>query len=591
VRLVWTAAPGWTVISAAIAIGQGLLPLVGLFLLNHIVNAIRFGITASDKGAAFRHVAFLIVLAGVVGLVTAALKSLGTLTSQAMGLVVTDHVSDVVHSKSIAVDLEYYENSRYYDVLHRAQQEAPTRPTAIVNDLTGLIQSIISLAGMATLLLSLNWIIGVILLVVALPGALVRLRFSAQLYQWQRRRTMADRQSYYFHYLLTDGTKAKELRLFGLGDLLRGWFRELRKVLRHERLVITLKRSLADLASGIAAVLAVFGTFAYIAWRTIKGALNLGQMTMYYAALQLALTSLQSLLAGLASLYEDNLFLTYFYEFIALEPHLESPPQPKPVPRPMHEGVVFHDVTFQYPDTARTALDKVSLHIKPGEVAALVGPNGSGKTTLVKLLCRLYDPHEGAITVDGIDLREFDPIALRKSMSVIFQDYSQYQLSVRQNIWMGNIDLDPQEAAVEKAARDAGADEVIQGLRHGYETMLGKWFAEGEELSIGEWQKVALARAFVRDAEILVFDEPTSALDPNAEWKAFEHIRELANGRAVILISHRFSTVRMADRIHILENGRIVESGSHDELMELDGRYARMYEVQARAYRLDPELG
>ena len=302
------------------------------------MNAIRFGIAASDKGAAFRHVAFLIVLAGVVGLVTAALKSLSTLTSQAMGQVVTDHVSDVVHSKSIAVDLEYYENSRYYDVLHRAQQEAPTRPMSIVNDLTGLIQSVISLAGMASLLLSLNWIIGVILLVVALPGALVRLRFSAQLYQWQRRRTMADRQSYYFHYLLTDGTKAKELRLFGLGELLRGWFRELRKVLRHERLHITLKRSLADLASGVAAVLAVFGTFAYIAWRTIKGALNLGQMMMYYAALQMALTSLQSLLPGLASLYEDNLFLTYFYEFMALEPHLQSPPDPKPVPRPMRRG-------------------------------------------------------------------------------------------------------------------------------------------------------------------------------------------------------------------------------------------------------------
>jgi ATP-binding cassette subfamily B protein len=590
VRLVWSAAPGWTVVSAVMAIGQGLLPLLGLLLLKFIVNDVMKGITAPDKGASFRHILLLIIFAGVVGLVSAALKSLGTLTSQAMGQVVADYVSDIVHSKSIAVDLEYYENSRYYDVLHRAQQEAPTRPMSIVNDLTGLAQSVISLVGMASLLLTLNWIIGVIVIFVVLPGAVVRLRFSAQLYQWQRRRTMADRQSYYFHYLLTDGTKAKELRLFGLGELLRGWYRELRKVLRRERLTITLKRSLADLASGVGAVLAVFGTFLYIAWRTINGVLNVGQMMMYYGALQTALSSMQSLLGGLASLYEDNLFLTYFYEFMTLEPHLQSPPDPKPIPRPMREGVVFKEVTFQYPETARTALDKVSLEIKPGEVAALVGPNGSGKTTLVKLLCRLYDPHEGTITVDGIDIREFDPILLRKSMSVIFQDYSQYQLSARQNIWVGNIDLDQQGAAIEEAARDAGADEVIQGLRRGYDTMLGKWFAEGEELSIGEWQKVALARAFVRDAEILVFDEPTSALDPTSEWKAFEHIRALAKGRAVILISHRFSTVRMADRIHILEHGRIAESGSHDELMELDGRYARMYELQARAYRLDSEL-
>ena len=275
-RLVWSAAPGWTIISALLAVGQGLLPLLGLWLLKLVMNGIFSGVTAADKGAAFRNVALLIVYAGLVGLAVAALKSLSTLASQAMGQVVSDHVSDIVHSKSIAVDLEYYENSRYYDVLHRAQQEAPTRPTSIVNDLTGLAQSFISLIAMASVLLTLNWIVGIVVIVAALPGALVRLRFSGRLYQWQRRRTMADRQSFYFHYLLTDGTKAKELRLFGLGELLRGWFRELRRVLRRERLDITSKRALADLASGAGAVLAIFGTFAYMAWRAIHDTLCLG---------------------------------------------------------------------------------------------------------------------------------------------------------------------------------------------------------------------------------------------------------------------------------------------------------------------------
>jgi ATP-binding cassette subfamily B protein len=231
--------------------------------------------------------------------------------------------------------------------------------------------------------------------------------------------------------------------------------------------------------------------------------------------------------------------------------------------------------------------------VRPGEVSALVGANGSGKTTLVKLLCRLYDPTAGAITLDGTDLRAFDVDELRKHMSVIFQDFAQYQLTARENIRVGNVELaagDPAaDAAVQAAARDAGADEVISGLRHGYDTMLGKWFAEGEELSVGEWQKVALARAFVRDAQILVFDEPTSALDPETEWRVFQHIKELARGRAVVLISHRFSTVRTADRIHILEGGRIVESGAHDELVALGGRYAHMYEVQARAYQAGGE--
>jgi ATP-binding cassette subfamily B protein len=255
------------------------------------------------------------------------------------------------------------------------------------------------------------------------------------------------------------------------------------------------------------------------------------------------------------------------------------------MPRPITEGVAFDDVSFQYPETARTAIDRVSLYVKPGEVVALVGANGSGKTSLVKLLCRLYSPQSGKITIDGTDVREFSIKELRREISVIFQDYAQYQLSVRKNIWIGNIDQPADDAAVIQAARRAGADAVINGLANGYDTPLGKWFADGEELSVGEWQKVALARAFYRDAGILVLDEPTSALDPVAEWTVFERIREIARDRAVILISHRFSTVYRADRIYILDKGSVVESGAHAELMELDGVYRRMYEVQARAFQ------
>jgi len=300
---------------------------------------------------------------------------------------------------------------------------------------------------------------------------------------------------------------------------------------------------------------------------------------------QTSLSALQQVLSGLAALYEDNLFLTYFHEFQALGRTVHDPAAPRALPRPMRDGIVFDQVSFAYPDTDRTAIDRVSLAIRPGEVAALVGPNGSGKTTLVKLLCRLYDPSEGRISIDGVDLRDVRVVDLRRGLSVIFQDYAEYQLTARENIWLGNVALDEGDTAVEAAARDAGADDVIAGLPEGYATRLGKVFEDGEELSIGEWQKVALARAFVRSAEILVLDEPTSALDPIAEWNVFERIRERAEGRAVILISHRFSTVRMADSIHIMDHGRLVESGTHDELLALDGRYARMYDVQARAYQ------
>ncbi|MBN1631520.1 MAG: ABC transporter ATP-binding protein, partial [Thermoleophilia bacterium] len=433
-------------------------------------------------------------------------------------------------------------------------------------------------------LLSLHWVVGLIVLAAAIPGAAVRFLYSRRLFAWQRRRTETERQSYYAHWLLTDSGHAKEMRLFGLGDRFRSWHRSLRQRLRRELIGLVAWRSLAELGAGAAAVLAVFGTFAYVAWRAIQGDITLGDMMAYYQAFQTSLGSLQAVLRGFATLYEDSLFLSYFDEFMALEPRIIPSKKPVPVPQQIDEGVRFDNVVFSYPDTERTALQEVSLAIRPGEVTAFVGPNGSGKTTLVKLLCRLYDPTSGSITVDGTDIREFDVLDLRRNMSVIFQDFAQYQLTVRENIRLGNVMLNEADSAIETAARDAGADDFIHRLRHGYSTVLGKWFDDGEELSVGEWQKIALARAFVRNAQILVFDEPTSALDPQAEWDVFQHIKELARGRAVVLISHRFSTVRTADCIHIFDQGRIIESGTHDELMALGGRYAEMYEVQARAY-------
>lgn len=584
-KLVVRAAPGWAALNTVVAVLQGFVPLVSLFLIRLIVDAVAAGITAADHMAAFRQVGLYIGLAALVGLVTAALSSLGALASDALGQLVTDHVADIIHSKSIEVDLEYYESSQYYDVLHHAQNEAPYRPMRIVTDLLETLQGLVSLVAVVGLLITLHWVVALVVFLAALPGALLRARHSDIRYRWERERTSTERRAWYLHWLLTDGAHAAEVRLLGLGPLFRNLFLDLRHTLRAERLHLTKGRAGSDLVAGTVAVLSVFATFAFLAWRTIVGAITLGSMVMYYQALQTGLQAVQRVLSGMAGLYEDSLFLTSFHEFMTLEPHVLPAQHPQPIPKPMVDGVRFTSVDFAYPDTERSALQGVSLAIHPGEVVALVGPNGSGKTTLVKLLCRLYDPASGSITLDGINLRELDLDQLRQHTSVILQDFSKYLLTARENIRVGNIALSPTDPAIEASARKAGVHDAIMALRHGYDTDLGKWFDEGEELSVGEWQKVALARAFVRDAQILVFDEPTSALDPEAEAAVFEHIRVLARGRAVILISHRFSTVRNADRIYILDAGQIIESGTHDELVARGGRYAGMYEVQARAYR------
>jgi ABC-type multidrug transport system fused ATPase/permease subunit len=310
-----------------------------------------------------------------------------------------------------------------------------------------------------------------------------------------------------------------------------------------------------------------------------------GHLVMYYQALQRAQDNLREMLSGLANLYENNLFLTNVYEFLTLAPQISGPLTPQVIPRPMRQGISFENVSFRYRAGFHQALKDIRLTIEPGEIVALVGENGSGKTTLVKLLCRLYDPTIGRITLDGIDIREFDPSLLRREISVIFQDFVQYELTAKENIWFGNTELSPDHPRIVRSARESGADDVIRMLPRSYDTVLGKMFEEGEELSIGQWQKVALARAFLRNSQIIVLDEPTSALDAKAEYDVFNRFRELAEGRSALLISHRLSTVKMADTIYVLDQGQIVERGTHDQLVRHGATYANLFEMQAQSYR------
>jgi ATP-binding cassette subfamily B protein len=582
--LVWQATPGWTLASLALISLQAGLPLLQLYLMKLTVDAVAAGIPAPGSGVG-RRVVILVCLTGAATLASVFLASLAKVVGQAQAEVVTDHVQNVLHAQSVALDLEYYENSRFYDTLHRAQQEAPYRPTHILNGLASVGQNCFSLLAIAALLFSCHWVIAAVLFLAMVPDVLVHLKFAGQKYLWRRKVSTTERKANYLHWLLTGEIFAKEIRLFDLGSLFMWRFSDLRQQLRQEKIGIAFRQALGELAAQALAILAIFGSLGFIAYQTVRGAMTLGDMVMYYQAFQRGQGYLREMMRGLAGLYEDNLFLSDFYAFLDLKPATIQAHPIVPVPKPINQGIVFDHVSFRYPTDAGMVLRDVSLTIRPGQVVALVGENGAGKTTLVKLLCRLYDPTAGRITVDGIDLSRFDTTALRRQIGIIFQDYSHYQMTARENIWLGNIGLPPDDEKIVVAAKFSGAHGIFEEFPGGYETMLGNWFDDGAELSIGQWQKVALARAFLRDAQILILDEPTSSMDAKTENEIFQNFRRLASGRTTILISHRFSTIRMADFSYVLQDGKVIERGSHDELINSNGIYAQLFETQAQSYR------
>lgn len=590
IRLVWTVAPGWAVLNLVMAFGQGLLPLLAPYFMKRTIDALQAAIAVHAGLDAFRPVLFWVILAAAAALLSALLGSLAGLAGQYQSMVFSDKVTDIVHSKSVAVDLEYYENPSYYDTMQRAQVEAASRPIGVVNRLVGVGRNMISLAGVAGLLLAFSPLVTLVLFCVALPGALVQSVYARRQYRLELEQTEKDRQASYYHFMLTGTWFAKELRLFNLGSLFRTRFQALRQQLRGVRLALSRRRAVAGLLAQSLTSAAIFGSLAFIAYQAYKGTITLGSLVMYYSIFQLAVGSFSSVLSGVAGLYEDNLFLTNFYKFMELKPRVLAPADPVPAPTRFTQGIVFHDVHFAYPSDSRKVIESVNLSIAPGQVIALVGANGSGKTTLVKLLCRLYDPDIGRITVDGTDIRCLDPAEWRRRVSVILQDYVQYGMTAWENIWLGDVESEPDRSRITRAAELSGADSAIRRLPQGYDTPLGYQFKRGRELSIGEWQKVALARAFLRDSELVVLDEPTSSLDPLAEAEVFEHFRRAIQGRSAVLISHRFSAVRMADYIYVLDHGRVAESGTHQGLFDRGGLYARLYSAQAARYQDQPQM-
>ena len=585
IALVWQSASGWTVIHVTLTTIQSILPLALLYIIKLIVDNIAISLKIGDKTQIFNHILFLLFNAGVVMLLINFNAVISELASTTLSQRVTDHLQVILYKKAIEIDLESYESPQHQDILERAKWEAPYRPTQMLNNLTSVGQSGISLLAIAMLLISLHWGLLGVLLFASIPTMVIRIRQSKVLYKWRRHQTEIERKANYYGHLLLGNDPAKEIRLFNLGNLFIQRFYNIRQQLFQEKLAITKRQASTRLIGQSSTAIAILATYGLIIHQTLDGKFQLGDLVLYSQAFQRGQGAMGSLISGLAGVHENNLFLADLFEFLALKPTMIEPTHPKLVPRPMRQGIVLQDVSFQYQNSPRQAIKQVNLTIAPGEIIAIVGENGSGKTTLVKLLCRLYDVTQGSITIDGIDLRHFSIADLHHQISVIFQDFTRYHLTVEDNIWLGNIDQPPTGEKITQAARLSGADAMIQSLPQGYDTLLGKWFKGGEELSGGQWQKIALARAFLRDVQLIVLDEPTSAMDALAEAEVFQKFRDLMRDRSALLITHRLSTVKMADRIYVMHQGEIVESGTHDQLMALRGTYAHLFETQAKNYQ------
>ena len=492
------------------------------------------------------------------------------------------------------LDLAFFEDSTSYDLLRRAQQGAASRPLFMVSGVFGLIQTFIAFVSMIALLIALSPLLALVALVAPIPAFIADTRYGWRGYNFARWASPLRRRMDYLTTLVTTDTYAKEVKLFGLGPYFIDRFRQLSSVYQDRQRGLVVTRYFAGFIWSTITTLAGSLTYLYVALQAIAGRLTLGDLTLFTAAASSVQGSVQGLLGGAGSMYENNLYLNDLFELLATPVGIEGARA-----EAVHAGapddlaatpgeLVFDRVTFRYPGRDEDALAEVSFRIAPGETVAVVGRNGAGKSTLIKLVTRLYDPTSGTIRLDGIDLRELAPEDLRRLIGGMFQDYVTYQASAAENIGLGELGALEDRAAIEAAARKGGADSLLDRLPDGWDTPLGKWFDGGVELSGGEWQKIALGRAFMRDARILLLDEPTSALDAQAEFELFARLRSLARGRTAIYISHRFSTVRQADRILFLEHGRLIEHGTHEELMALNGRYAHLFTLQAAAYTGEP---
>ncbi len=586
IELVWSTDRRLTIGLAVLTLTAGLLPAGIAYVGKLIVDSVVAAIAVNSAGGApdYASVMWFVAVEGVLVAGMAATQRGIGYCQTLLRVLLSQRVNTLILEKALSLELAQFEDSEFYDKLNRARQEASSRPLSLVTRTFNLLQHGISLASYATLLLQFSGWAVLVLILAGLPAFVAETYFSGERFRMFRYRSAERRKLLYLEMVLAREDHAKEIKLFQLGAELLRRYKKIFQALFDDERRLTRRQDGWGLVLGLVSNAAFYGAYAWIAVATIQGTISLGQMTMYLVVFKQGQSSVSAMLGAIGGLYEDNLYLSNLYEYLE-QPALAWDGVEAHGPEPS-AGVVFENVSFTYPGATRPAVRNLDLTLLPGQSVGVVGRNGSGKTTLIKLLAGLYPVDEGRISYEGRNLEDWDAESLRRRIGIIFQDFNRYQLEVGENIGVGDEPRLGDMAGWQEAARMGQAADFIEDLPDKYHTQLGRWFHQGQELSGGQWQRIALSRAFMRQgAEILVLDEPTAAMDAETEADVFEHFQALTRAKIVVLISHRFSTVRQADLIVVMDQGQIIERGSHDELVALGGRYARLFELQARGYR------
>ena len=582
-KLVWGVSPFFTIALGALYAAQGFLPVMTAYITKLVIDAIIYGYSHHGGASVMTSVVWLVIGQFALQGLGSLLSTLSNIVQQLLQEKTSYNIQLMVMEKANTLDLSFFENAQFYDKLQQAQQQAASRPGGMISQTFGMGSTIVTFVSMAAVLVTLTWWVALLALLAPIPVFIANMRYGWWGFQIMRRQSPLRREAQYYNNLLTTDTYNKEIKLFTTGNFFMELYRRLVTQFYDQTRKLIVPRYMTSFGLGLLTLMANGTIYLYVALQAAAGKITVGVLTFYsQAALSLG-SSFQGLLNGVSSMYENNLFINTLFDFLAYQPRIVSPPDGI---LPTKDGLTieFRHVSFAYPGRGQ-ALNDISFTIHAGEAVALVGRYGAGKTTIVKLLTRLYDPDEGEILVNGQNIKDYDLDALRKEIGVIFQDYVTYFLTAGRNIGVGRVDDMEDAEGIRVAAAKSGANAVIEQLPEEYNTMLGKWFDKGQQLSGGEWQKIALARAFMRDAQLLILDEPTSSLDPQAEYDVFTRFRELTEGKSAVFISHRFSTVRLANRIIVLENGTVLEEGTHEQLLARNGRYAELFSLQAEAYR------